>query len=45
MTIIKANNTQKIKWYVMGKDGAIAGFTTKKAAERAMENYKEMGLE
>lgn len=45
MTIEKINNGRKIKWFVFNsKHEAIAGFTTKKMALIAMENYKKDGL-
>ena len=45
MTVIKIDTTRKIKWYVMDENHeTIAGFTTKKAANEAMESYKKMGF-
>lgn len=42
MYIVKLNNHRAIKWFVMDNEHqAIAGFTTKKAAQHAMESYRK----
>lgn len=44
MTVEKVTNGRKIKWFVFdSKHQAIAGFTTKKIAMQAIEEYKKRG--
>lgn len=44
MKVVKFENGRKIKWFVINEKGeAIAGFTTKRKAEEAKNDYEKQG--
>lgn len=45
MKVVKLENGRKIKWFMINEKGeAVAGFTTKRKAEEAKNDYEKQGF-